>query len=60
MTHDEELTNYKFGDVMSPATRAWILEDIRIQNEAEPENERRDLPPQDISDAQLFLLWLRS
>jgi hypothetical protein len=57
---DIELSHYKWGMKLSPELRQLLLDEIAELNQAEPETERRDLPPKDISDSQLFLLWLRS
>jgi hypothetical protein len=57
---DTELNQYNWGMKLSSELRQRLLDEIAELNQAEPETERRDLPPKDISDSQLFLLWLRS
>lgn len=52
----QEITDYSWGTIMSPETRAWIITDIQEQGER-PETEPA---LQEMSDGSLFLLWLRS
>ena len=47
-----ELTEYRWGMTLSDETRAWLIQDIQDQGEEKPADE--------ISDANLFLKWLRS
>lgn len=61
LTVINKIGEYTIGSKMSPMLRQQTETEVRELNELEPEIHRRDLSDlQNISDSQLFLLWLRS
>ncbi len=63
MTEDPvraEIARYTWYTPLSPKARQFLLDHIEENQAVEPETERQDYSPKDISDSDLYLLWLRS
>ena len=63
MTEDSvkaEIAHYTWFTPLSREARQFLLDRIEESQAVEPETERRDFSAKDISDADLYLLWLCS
>ena len=63
MTEDSvkaEIARYTWSTPLSREARQFLLDRIEESQAVEPETERRDFSAKDISDADLYLLWLCS
>lgn len=55
-----EIARYTWHTPLSREARQFLIDQIEESQAMEPEINRRDFSPKDISDADLYLLWLRS